>query len=228
MDKLEKLIKTFDDAKIKLLRLQKEAGKGKATSKKNLEKEIKYFWGLLFPDLPYFKTAAEALRHLEDQKYKIKHTKFYQDIKKKLILVQSDKRIYKADLDSYILREELRKTTDEDLDELNIQTFQKTEKEVIKLDKQIRDLDTSHNEKIGLLVNREERDQEDIEKIIELREGFLSFEFRLPPLLEGLDQNKMRPVIRIETSALLNNFSKTGKFEFPKEKKKGKKNARKK
>ena len=223
MDKYIKLLDTFKKETELLQKLKKSAEKNVSKAKKDLVKNIDRLWSKLFPDLPFFKTAAEALRDLVDRGYKIKHTKLYEDIKTGKLTVQKDRKIFKADLDSYILSEELKKEsedTEEQLAELKDKTGLKTSKQIDLLDKQIKNLETDINIKTDQWIPRDEVIKAWVNRVSEIRSGLLAQKNRLSPLLVGKSQKQISAIIEKENKALLNNFTRTGRFT-PKEKKGG-------
>jgi len=62
---------------------------------------------------PPFATRTEALKYLQGQGYKIKKSKLYNDAKAGLLAVQADGTVLKADVSDYILRGDLKRTSDE-------------------------------------------------------------------------------------------------------------------
>jgi len=92
-----------------------------------------------FPTEPMFDNLMAVVRHLQEQGYKIKKSKLYQDRKKGLLFVQPDGRVRESDLLAYVARADLQRLTDAtgSLDDLHAE---KSAKEIEKLTAQVEKL----------------------------------------------------------------------------------------
>lgn len=212
MDKYSKLIQKLKEETVLLEKLKVAADKKTEKAKKVFEKNIDRVWSLLFYELPSFKTAAEALKDMQERGYKIKHSKLYNDIRDQKIPVQSDKKIFKSDIDSYILQEELKTDAGEKLSVLKVKTGLKTTHQIALLEQQVKNVEADVKKKTGQWIDRGEAESAWVQRVVEIRAGLLALKNRLSPLVVGKTQKKVSEIIEKETKALLNNFTRHGKF----------------
>lgn len=66
--------------------------------------------------------------------------------------------------------------------------------------------------KRGKLIPVSEVDEQWCRRVSEVRQGLLSLETRLPPIVEGKSLREIRNAIKIEVDALLDGYARSGKF----------------
>ena len=183
-----------------------------AAAQRRLEKEVERLWEKYFREEPAFESRTAAAKYLADEGYRVKKSKVFADVQKGLLKVQAGGRVYKDDVDSYILRSGLEKVAKIDPKRIEQTTALKTEKEIEKLDLQVQNLDIEIKQKTGEWIPRDEIRSAWTQRVAEVRSGLMALKHRLPPLLEGKTQQEMREAIDAEIFSLLDNFCRTGKF----------------
>jgi len=109
------------------------------------------------PAEPPLKNLTAAVQHLQDQGWKIKKSKVYNDAKAGLLRVQPDRTVARADLDSYILRAGLEKTSQADVGgKIEQGQAERLELENEKLRKQVEKLEWELARDKGKYVAKEE------------------------------------------------------------------------
>lgn len=214
MDKYIKLIETIEEEKEQLLKLKAAADGGKGAAVKAFDKGVGRLWALLFPELPFFKNKMAAWEYLKDAGYKVGRQKVYEAAKSGDLKVQGDGRVFKADVDGYILAAQLMRVADKEIKSLDESSRTETDKRITNWELKNQKLE----KEVGILqetwVDKKKRDQLDVEKIQELRAVALAWETRWPPLLAGLSEQEMAEVLRKEVLQMLKNFARDGKFTF--------------
>lgn len=185
-DQLKKLLeKATDEERSEIELLQRAVAQTKqayengfAASKKRdwdaavegLESAIVRIESRYIPKEPPYKNRVEVLKQLTAKGYKISKSRLYKDSDNGLLTVQPDGAVHRADVDSYILRADLRKTESSEVEAGGFASEEAQER-IRKLRNQNRDLEFKYSVEQGKCLLKEDVRQQVAMKIGALEAG---------------------------------------------------------